>query len=76
MSDNLKELDQAYEEEALEYLWSNYPTLAAAVEKAVQRGESPETIKRRAIQNGGIHREALATRCELAARHLHSVQAR
>lgn len=70
MSNHLEELDRAFESEALEYLWSNYPALAAAVEKAVQRGESPEAIKRRAIQNGGIHREALATRCELAARHL------
>lgn len=70
MSDNLEELDRAYEEESYDYLWRVHPEIAKAVELGVKRGETAEVIKRRALNNGGLHREALAQRCELAAKYL------
>lgn len=70
MSDKFIEVDQAIEEEAWEYLWTNYAPLAAAVQKAVSKGVAPEELKRRLVEKLGAHREALAVRCELAAKYL------
>ncbi len=70
MSDKYLELDQVLEQESWEYLSDNYPPLAQAVQKAVAQGVRPEDIRRRVMQKLGAHREALATRCELAAKYL------
>jgi hypothetical protein len=70
MSDKYLELDSVLDEESWEFLWTNYPPLALAVQKAVGQGLTPEAIKRRVIERLGAHREALAQRCELAAKHL------
>lgn len=70
MSDKFATLDSVLEEESYEYLLDNFPPLAAAVQKAVAAGVSAEDIRRRVMQKLGTHREALAQRCELAARHL------
>lgn len=70
MSDKYSELDNVLDAESWEFLWTNYPPLALAVQKSVSAGISPEAIKRRVIERLGAHREALATRCELAAKHL------
>lgn len=70
MSDKFLELDTVLDEESFDFLWQNYPSLASAVQKMVGKGVSPEEIRRRVVEKLGAHREALATRCELAARHL------
>lgn len=70
MSDKYLELDNVLDEESWDFLWTNYPALAAAVQKMVGKGISPQEIKRRVVGQAGAHREALAQRCELAARHL------
>lgn len=70
MSDKFDELDAVLEEESWEFLTLSYIPLATAVQKLVSNRVGPEEIKRRMIQKLGAHREALAVRCELAARHL------
>lgn len=70
MSDKYLELDSVLDEESWDFLWSNYPPLAAAVQKMVAKNVTPDEIKRRVVEKLGAHREALAQRCELAARHL------
>jgi hypothetical protein len=70
MSDNFDDFDRAAEEEAYNYLWLNHPALAQAITKAIERGETPETVKLRANLNFGPYREALTKRCELASRHI------
>lgn len=70
MSDKYAELDTVLDEESFDYLWQNYPSLAAAVQKMVGKNVTPEEIKRRVVEKLGVHREALAQRCELAAKHL------
>lgn len=70
MSDKYLELDQVLEQESWDYLSDNFPPLATAVQKAVAQNVSAEDIRRRVVQKLGAHREALATRCELAAKHL------
>lgn len=70
MSDKYNELDSVLDEESWDFLWTNYPPLALAVQTAVGKGIAPEAIKQRVVQKLGAHREALAQRCELAARHL------
>lgn len=71
-----EELDKVLDQESWEFLWTNYPPLAVAVQKAVEKGMGPEDIKRRVVEKLGAHREPLAQRCELAARHLNSAQTR
>lgn len=70
MSDKYQELDTVLDEESWDFLWSNYPPLAAAVQKMVTKGVGADEIKRRVVEKLGVHREALAQRCELAAKHL------
>jgi hypothetical protein len=70
MSDKFDELDAVLEEESWEFLMITYIPLAVAVQKLVLSRVAPEEIKRRLVQKLGAHREALAMRCELAARHL------
>lgn len=75
MSDKYTELDQVLDSESWDFLYTNYPPLAAAVQQAVSKGLLPEQIKRRVVERLGAHREPLACRCELAARHLQTQQA-
>jgi hypothetical protein len=70
MSDKYLELDSVLETESWEWLDANFPPLADSVAKAVGKGISPEDIRRRVVLKLGAHREALAQRCELAAKHL------
>lgn len=70
MSDKYLELDSVLDEESWDWLNDNFPPLAISVSRAVEKGLTPEEIKRRVIQRLGAHREALAQRCELAAKHL------
>jgi len=70
MSDRFIELDTVLDGESWDFLYTNYPPLAQAVQKAVDKGIGATEIKQRVMQKLGAHREALAVRCELAARHL------
>jgi len=70
MSDNFDDFDRAAEEDAFNYLWLNHPTLAKAITKAINKGETPETVRQRANLNFGPYRDALTKRCELAARYM------
>ena len=76
MSDRFSELDGVLDEESWDFLWTNYPPLAVAVQTAVQKGLTPGDIRRRVVERMGQHREALAIRCENAARHLHAAKKR
>jgi hypothetical protein len=75
MSDKYLELDSVLDEESFDYLTREYPALAVAVQKSVAKNISPEDIKRRVLEKLGLHREPLAQRCELAARHLFNAKA-
>lgn len=75
MSDKYLELDSVLDEESWDFLYTNYPPLAQAVQKAVAKDIRPEEIKRRVVEKLGAHREALAQRCELAAKHLERMKA-
>lgn len=70
MNAAMDELDRVLELESWDFLNDNYPPLAIAVQSAISKGLSPEQIKRRVVEKLGAHREPLAHRCELAARHL------
>lgn len=70
MSDKYLELDSVLEEESWDYLSREYPPLAIAVQRAVEKSISPDAIKMRVMEKLGAHREPLAQRCELAARYL------
>jgi hypothetical protein len=70
MSDKYIDLDRVLDEESWDFLNTNYPSLAMAVQRAVEQGMTPEIIRQRIVHRLGAHREALAQRCELAARHL------
>lgn len=70
MSDKYLELDSVLDEESWDFLYTNYPPLAQAVQRMVGKGVSSSEIKRRVVEKLGAHREALAQRCELAAKHL------
>ena len=67
------ELDRALQAESWDWLESNHPGLAEAVQKAVGRGAEPDAIKRRIIAMTG--REELALRCALAAGFLKAASA-
>lgn len=70
MSDKYQELDSVLDEESWDFLNDNYPPLALSVQKAVDKGLTPEEIKRRVVERIGAHRLPLAQRCEAAARYL------
>lgn len=70
MSDAYLELDRVLDQESWDYLNDNYPLLAASIQSSVRQGKSPSDIKRRVVERLGAHREALAKRCEVAARYL------
>lgn len=70
MSDKYLELDAVLDSESWDWLNDNYPPLAKAVQKMVGQGVNPADIRRRVVERLGVHREALAQRCELAAMHL------
>lgn len=70
MSEKFAELDAVLESESWEWLSDNSPALAASVQAAVAKNIAAADIRRRVVEKLGIHREALAQRCELAAKHL------
>lgn len=66
----LAELQEAIFEEAWEWLNDNLPPMARSVKRVVERGASPDEIRRLIIEEGGESRIGLATRCENAAKYL------
>ncbi len=70
MSSKLFELGHELDRESCDYLQANYPALFDTLEVAVIRGATPEEIRAFVLRRVGIDRQALATRCEAAARFL------
>jgi len=70
MNDGMPEIDEAFDEEAWEYLYLYQPKIADSIQTRVSKGDTPEKIKRHIVRRYGINREDIATRCEAAARHL------
>ena len=70
MSDEMPEVDEAFDQEAWDYLYLYQPKIADSIVARVTKGDNPERIKRHIVRKYGINREDIATRCEAAARHL------
>ncbi len=68
----LPHLDQAINEESWQWLDDNAPIYAKAVQKEVANGRTPEQIRYYFMKR--TQREAMAMRCEQAARHLQAVE--
>lgn len=67
---DMPEIDAAIAAESWEWLQDNAGALATAVRSEVARGRTPEQIRRFVLARVGLHRLALAVRCEQAAAHL------
>lgn len=65
---DMPEIDAAIAAESWEWLEDNNFQIARAVAKSVQRGRTPEQIKRHIAKR--TSRYSLALRCEQAAQHL------
>jgi hypothetical protein len=74
MSDEMPEIDEAFDDDAWEYLYLNHPKIADSILTLVTRGASPDRIKRHIIRKYGESRKDIARRCEAAARHLESTK--
>ena len=61
-------LGQALDEESLEWLNDNRPAIAAALERELAQGTSPEWLRRFVMQH--TQRQEIALRIEQAARAL------
>lgn len=66
----MPEIEAAIAEESWEWLQDNAPKLATAVRAEAARGRTPEQVRRFVLAKVGLHRLALAVRCEQAAAHL------
>ncbi len=74
MSDKFAELANELDRESYSWLVDNHAGIATAIEAAVQRGATPEAVRRLVIERCGYNRIELARRCENAARFLDSVK--
>lgn len=63
-------LTKAAGAESWEWLQDNAATWAEGVSESVESGATPEQVYRHVLREVGQHREPLAKRCQLAARHL------
>ena len=66
----LESLSAAIDADGYEWLLSNAPTYVEAIERAVEAGKTPEFIRAYVAVRVGPDRQALALRCEQAARHI------
>lgn len=64
----MNKLARVLDAESYEWLYSNHPTLADAIEVEVKNGASSDTIRRFVLRYTA--RPEIAYRCEQAARHL------
>ena len=74
MSDIYADFDTVIYAESWQFLSDNYPTLAASVKRAVDKGATPDGLRSRWLQNAGEHRIELATRIENSAKYLHGLK--
>lgn len=65
----------AIDYDAYEWLATNAPHYLTAIEKEIQNGRSPETIRQIVSGCVGPERQGLALRCEQAARHIRNAVA-
>ncbi len=68
-------LTRAAGAEAWTWLQDYAGEYAEGVSESVDSGATPEQVYRHVLGEVGLHREALALRCKLAARHLWSERA-
>jgi hypothetical protein len=66
------ELGSELDQESWDWLDDNHPTIAAKIAMYVQRGATPDEIRKYVRKRVGTHREEFALRCLIAARHLES----
>jgi len=64
----MPEITAAIDADSLDWLQDNAPLLANAVAAEVKHGRTPDQIRRHVLAQVGLHRLALAIRCEQAAR--------
>ena len=65
---DMPDITAAIDAESLDWLADNAPALFNAVAAEVKHGRTPEQIRRHVLAAVGLHRLALAVRCEQAAR--------
>jgi len=68
MTKPMEALERALDQESLNWLLTQHPQIAEAIEGAVRSGATPQDIKRAVIRH--TQRVELALRCEQAARWL------
>jgi hypothetical protein len=68
IQNDMPDLQSALNEDSYEYVKDNWPLLAKALAKEVQRNASPDEIRRFAYRQ--TQRPALAKRLEQAAAHM------
>lgn len=67
---DMPEIYDAIAADSWEWLQDNVEPLSRAVKAEVLKGRTPEEIRRYVLARVGLHRIALADRCEQAAHHL------
>jgi len=72
--DEYPEIDEAFDEDAWNYLYLHYPRIADAVLIQVQRGKDMGGIPRHIVRKYGGSREEISIRIAAAARHLMAVK--
>lgn len=65
----MNKLAKVLDAESYEWLTTNHPTLADAIEAEVKAGATPDSIRRFVLRHTGGRYE-IAYRCEAAARYL------
>lgn len=70
------EMDALQDEESYYWLRSNAPRHARIVEKLIERGVSPEQVRRRFLSRSRGEQSAFAARIEQAARHYQATRQR
>lgn len=73
MTNQFAELAQELDLESWNWLSDNHPTIADAVQASVNRGATPEAIRRFVLARCGSNRTEFALRCQSAARHLETI---
>lgn len=69
-TDTYTELADELDAESWDWLQTNIPNIADAVQAAVRRGATPDGVRLFVLARCGSHRRELAQRCQSAARYL------
>jgi hypothetical protein len=74
MATKVLDLEQVIDQDGYLWLAVNAPAYLTAIQNALTKGETPETIRTYVSQRVGPERQGLALRCEQAARHLQRME--